>query len=231
MFVFFKQIQPKHVPVMRTTVSSDVQYWSNFCRFTGHTKNFNYVPMKPISILLVTIIILFQSCGMSDREKTLTQRQEEISLKEQQLMVWEQQLKMKERELETEKVSLDSVKKQIDSAGIFNPAISGKWSVKMSCTETSCDGSAIGDTKTEQWYISYDQNTVTVKAYSGSILIRVYVGSYKNNALKIIDEKPNADASIGATLNFINEGRMDGIREIRQKDCKIVYVLNARKLK
>lgn len=187
--------------------------------------------MKPISILLFVMIVLLQSCGLNDREKKLKQRQDEIVLKEQQLMVWEQQLKIKEQELETEKVSLDSVKKQIDSVGVYNPAISGKWSVKMSCTETSCDGSAIGDTKTEQWYISYNQNTVTVRAYSGPVLIRVYVGTYKNNALKIVDEKPNADASIGATLNFINEGRMDGIREIRQKDCKIVYVLNARKLK
>lgn len=187
--------------------------------------------MKPISMLLFISVVLLQSCGVNDREQKLKQKQEEMMLKEQQLMVWEQQLKIRERQLETEKVSLDSVKKQIDSAGVYNPAISGKWSVKMSCTETSCDGSAIGDTKTEQWYISYNQNRVTVRAYSGPVLIRVYVGAYKNNSLKIVDEKPNPDALIGATLNFINEGRMDGIREIRQKDCKIVYVLNARKLK
>lgn len=187
--------------------------------------------MKPVWILYLILIVVLQSCGLNDREKKLKQRQEEIVLKEQQLMVWEQQLKLKEQELETEKVSLDSVKKQIDSTGVYNPAISGKWNVKMSCTETSCDGSAIGDTKTEQWHITYNQNTVTVRAYSGPVLIRVYVGTYRNNTLKIVDEKPNADAQIGATLNFINEGRMDGIREIRQKDCKIVYVLNARKLK
>ncbi|SDL12505.1 hypothetical protein SAMN04487898_11568 [Pedobacter sp. ok626] len=187
--------------------------------------------MKPISILLLIMIVFLQSCGLNDREKKLKQQQEEIVKKEQQLMLWEQQLKTKEQKLETEKVSLDSVKKQIDTTSVYNPAITGKWSVKMSCTETSCDGSAIGDTKTEQWYISYNQNTVMVRAYSGAVLLRVYVGTYMNNTLKIIDEKPNPDALIGATLNFIVDGRMDGTREIRQKECKIVYVLSAKKLK
>lgn len=187
--------------------------------------------MKPVSLLLLMMIVFLQSCGLNEREKKLKQQQEEIVLKEQQLAAWEQQLKLKEQKLETEKVSLDSAKKQIDSVAVYNPALTGKWSVKMSCTETSCEGSAIGDTKTEQWYISYDQNVVTVRAYSGPVLIRVYVGTYKNNSLKIVDEKQTAGVSIGATLNFLSEGRMDGIREIRQKDCKIVYVLNARKLK
>lgn len=187
--------------------------------------------MKSVSILLLMMIVFLQSCGLNEREKKLKLQQEEIVKKEQQLIVWEQQLKIKEQELEREKESFDSVKNHLDSGSVYNPAIMGKWNVRMSCTETSCDGSAIGDTKTEQWHISYNQNTFTVRAYSGTVLIRVYVGTYKNNTLKIVDEKPNADALIGATLNFITEGRMDGIREIRQKSCKIVYVLNARKLK
>lgn len=187
--------------------------------------------MKPTPILLLLMIVFLQSCGLNEREKKLKLQQEELVKKEQQLMAWEQTLKLKEQELEHEKLSLDSFKSQIDSVPVYNPAIIGKWSVKMSCTETSCEGSAIGDTKTEQWYISYNQNTVMVRAYSGPVLIRVYVGTYKNNTLKIVDEKPNADALIGATLNFVIDGRMDGIREIKQKSCKIVYVLNAKKLK
>jgi len=187
--------------------------------------------MKSVCTLFLMIAVLLQSCGPNEREKALNQRQEEISKKEQQLISWEQQLKIKEQTLETEKLSLDSAKKQIDSASVYDPAITGRWTVKMSCTETSCEGSAIGDTKTEQWDISYKDHTISVHAYSGKVLIRTYVGTYRNSALKLVNEQPNADALFSATLNFIGEGRMDGIREIRQKDCKIVYVLNARKSK
>lgn len=187
--------------------------------------------MKPISISFFLLIIFLQSCGLNEREKNLKKLRQEITRKEQQLLAWEKRLKLKERELHNTKQSLDSAKKQIDSVTMSNPAIIGKWIVKMSCTETTCEGSALGDTKTEQWEMSYKRNNVVVKAYSGLVLIREYVGTYKNNVLKIVEEKPNSAALIGATLNFINEGRMDGSREIRQKDCKIVYALNARKLK
>lgn len=189
--------------------------------------------MKPISIFLLIMIVFLQSCGLNEREKKLKQQQEAVIMKEQELAAWEQRLRAKELELDIEQNSLDSVKKQIDSVPVYNAAIIGKWNVKMSCIETSCDGSAIGDTKNEQWHISYDnhENKILVRAYSGPVLIRVYVGTYKNNALKIVDEKPNPEAMIGATLNFINEGRMDGIREIKQTACKIVYELNARKAK
>ncbi|WP_316810985.1 hypothetical protein [Pedobacter heparinus] len=180
--------------------------------------------MKPILISLFLLIVFLQSCGLNEREKRTAQ-------KEQELLAWEQRLKVKEQELDNIKHSLDSAKKQIDSVSMDNPAIIGKWSVKMSCTETSCEGSALGDTKTEQWEMTYRDNHIIVKAYSGLVLIREYVGSYHNNVLKIVEEKPNSDALISATLNFLGEGRMDGAREIAQKDCKIVYALNAKKIK
>ncbi|ACU03473.1 MULTISPECIES: hypothetical protein [Pedobacter] len=180
--------------------------------------------MKPIYIPLFFLAICLQSCGLNEREKKAAQ-------KEQELLAWEQRLKIKEQDLDNIKHALDSAKKQIDSVSTDNPAIIGKWSVKMSCTETSCEGSALGDTKTEQWEMSYKENHIVVKAYSGLVLTRVYTGSYKDNVLKIVEEKPNSDALISATLNFLAEGRMDGSREIVQKDCKIVYALNAKKLK
>lgn len=187
--------------------------------------------MKPNTILLFILIIFLQGCGLNEREKNLKKLQKEIAHKEQGLLAWEQRLKLKEEALDHARQSLDSAKMQIDSASIYNPAIIGKWTVKMSCIETTCDGSALGDTKTEQWDISYNQNSIVVKAYSGPVLIRVYVGKYRDNQLKILDERPNVDVSFKATLNFINEKRMDGTREILQANCKIVYALTAEKSK
>lgn len=187
--------------------------------------------MKLISIPIFLLVILLQGCGLNEREKNLIKRQKETVQKEQQLLAWEQRLKLKEQELDGIRQSLDSAKKQIGSITAGNPAIIGKWTVKMSCIETNCEGSALGDTKTEQWVMSYKGNNVIVNAYSGLVLIRVYIGNYNNNVLKIVDEKPNSGALISATLNLVNEERMDGYREIRQKNCKIVYALNARKVK
>jgi chromosome segregation ATPase len=187
--------------------------------------------MKQILIPLFFLIVFLQSCGLNEREKNLKKLQQQTVQKEQELLAWEQRLKLREQELDQEKQSLDSAKKQIDSVEMDNPAIIGKWSIKMVCTETSCEGSALGDTKTEQWEMSYHENNIIVKAYSGVVLTRTYVGSYKNNILKIVEEHPSSGAIISATLNFLNEGRIEGIREIGQKDCRIVYTLNARKLK
>jgi hypothetical protein len=187
--------------------------------------------MKRILIPIFFLVIFLQGCGLNEREKNLKKQQQETARKEQQLLAWEQRLKLKEQELDGIRLSLDSAKRQIGSITAGNPAIIGKWTVKMSCIETSCEGSALGDTKTEQWIMSYKDNNVIVNAYSGLVLIRVYIGSYNNNVLKIADEKPNSGALISATLNLINEERMDGSREIKQKDCRIVYALSARKVK
>jgi hypothetical protein len=187
--------------------------------------------MRQISFFVFILLISLQGCGLDEREKNLRKLQKETAEKEQALLAWEQRLKLKEEALDNVKQSLDSAKLLGDSTLVYNPALNGKWTVKMTCTETTCEGSALGDTKTEQWDISYNKNTIVVKAYSGPVLIRVYVGGYKDNQLKIIDERPNVDVSFKAALNFINDKRMDGTREIQQKDCKIVYALTAEKSK
>lgn len=185
--------------------------------------------MRLTAILVIFLAISLQGCGLSEREKNLQKQQQEINKKEQQLLAWEQRLTMREQEIDNAKHVLDSAQINIDTA--YNALLAGRWIVKMTCTETNCDGSALGDTKTEQWEISYTDNNVVVKAYSGVVLIRIYNGSYNNKILKIVDEKPNAQASFSASLNFINGSRMDGVREIRQKDCKIVYALTLEKSK
>jgi hypothetical protein len=190
----------------------------------------NRLYMTRTLYLLTLLIVLTLGCGPGAQEKTLKQRQDLVAKREQELLAWEQQLKMKEKELQNTKQLLDSTMKNIDSTAV-NPALVGKWTVKMTCTETTCDGSAIGDTKTEQWEISYKGNNVIVKAYSGVVLIRVYIGTYQDNVLSIVDETPNADATFSANLNFIDDKRMDGTRQILQKNCKIVYALNIQRSK
>lgn len=181
--------------------------------------------------LFLCCLFILQSCGLNEREKKLKQALKENARKEQQLLKWEQQLKVRENQLEQAKMTVDSVNGHADSAGVINPALKGKWTVKMTCTETTCEGSALGDSKTEQWVISYKQNTVLVKAYSGPVLTRVYIGSFEDEVLKVTDENPNTSSAIGVSLSFKSERRMEGKREIQQKDCKIIYSLDAERAK
>jgi len=43
----------------------------------------------------------------------------------------------------------------------------------MRCTETNCSGSAVGDTKNEQWEIGYQNGGIVAQAFSGNKLVRV----------------------------------------------------------
>lgn len=181
------------------------------------------------TICLFTIIICLQSCSFKERERKLDELQKELTKKEQDLMLREQGLEVRERQLADTKQSLDSVKNQIKSAETQHPVIVGRWVVKMSCVETSCDGSALGDTKTEQWDIRYNGGSIVVKAYSGKVLTRIYTGSINGNVLQITDESQDSDVSIGAILK-LSSGRLAGKREIHQKDCKIIYAVTAEKL-
>ena len=185
--------------------------------------------MKQATILFILLALTIQGCGLNEREKNLQKQQMELNKKGQELLVWEQRLKMREQELNNTKQILDSAQVQIDT--VYNSLLTGRWIVKMTCTETTCDGSAIGDTKTEQWDISYNGKNIVVKAYSGLVLIRVYTGSYKNKILEIVDEKPSSEVFITAKLKFLNGSRMDGFREINQKSCKIIYELSLEKSK
>ena len=121
---------------------------------------------RPAIILLASI--LMSSCASDERERRIAQREAEVNLKQEQLLLRERQLALKEEELQIRELALDSTQKQIDSLPLYDPAIAGAWLVKMKCTETSCDGSAIGDVKTERWEIAYDiNNEILVKAFSG----------------------------------------------------------------
>lgn len=95
----------------------------------------------------------------------------------------------------------------------------------MNCTETSCEGSAIGDTKTEQWEISYGaDNSVTINAFSGKDLVRIYNGAYRTAGLQLAHEN-----RIRIDLRLVAPDKLEGTREVTQPSCRIVYSVTANK--
>lgn len=172
------------------------------------------------------LLLLLPACGLREREQKIQRKEQDIIQKQAELLLKEQQLTAKEKELKDKELFLDSTRRYIDTANIYDARITGKWSVKMNCTETDCEGSAIGDTKTELWEISYGaNNSVVAKAYAGKKLTRIYNGYYKKSGLQLSDEQ-----SIKVTLTPTQKDKMEGTREISQAGCKIIYSLNAEKM-
>ena len=104
----------------------------------------------------------------------------------------------------------------------------------MNCIATTCSGSAVGDTKSEQWEISYQEKTVVAKAMSDNVLVRVYSGSYSGNLLQLTAQSEESDpgqaAKIAVRLSLLHDNEMEGEREImRVDDCRIVYALSLKK--
>lgn len=190
--------------------------------------------MKLIYFVLAVSMIFSSGCGMREREEALGKRENEINQKEQRLLLLEKQLQLKHDELQQRQRSMDSTKMQMslaDSADI-NPAIIGNWTTTMRCTATTCDGSAVGDTKIEQWEMSYQGTTVIVKARADNQLVRTYTGLLNDNSLQLTAQQDEASAQtkMMVRLNMKSATEMDGEREIvRANNCQIVYALTMRK--
>ncbi|WP_346236426.1 hypothetical protein ABDK00_015555 [Niabella insulamsoli] len=180
--------------------------------------------------LLFFFPLLFASCGVSQREKVMKEKETALNTKQQDLLLWEQQLTQRELALEERERRLDSTKREIDSVVIHGPSVEGKWQVQMQCVETSCEGSAIGDVKSEQWVFTTENNAIVVKAYAGKNLSRIYNGSYTRSGLQLVDQNSHSATLMEVTLRILDEGKMDGIREIKLPDCKTTYSITAGKL-
>ncbi|MEO6683005.1 MAG: hypothetical protein ABIN48_09270 [Ginsengibacter sp.] len=191
--------------------------------------------LKWVLILLGCSIFSLSGCNLRKREIELDKRAAQVDEKEQLLFLKEQSLEFKEQMLNEREKLLDSTSKKIanDSLYMNYPHLPGSWSVKMICTETNCPGSAVGDTKTEQWEISFHDNAIIATAISNNQLVRVYSGYYTGNSIRLNVQKDSSDsqtAKMQIRLQNIREKEMDGEREIIQAGgCRIVYSLQLKK--
>jgi hypothetical protein len=183
--------------------------------------------MKQFIFFLLISAFLAQGCNLRQREEALTKKEAALNQREQELLLKEKTLLLKEEELVTREQKVDSTR-QFDSTGTYSAVLTGTWDVKMTCTETSCPGSAVGDTKNETWQISYEKNNVLARAMVNNELVRVYSGFFTGNTLELVETRENT-ASQPATrmvvrLRLSTEDMMEGQREIeRIGQCKIIY--------
>jgi hypothetical protein len=181
--------------------------------------------------LLLLLLVFFAACGPSAEQQDMQLRTVQLKQKQDSLIEKEKLLTMKEQELIVREMRLDSLLKKMDTTGVYDPRLTGNWKVKMTCIETSCTGSAVGDTRTEQWELKYQDYNVMAYAVKDGKVTRTYSGIFQNELLKLRVQKENeTEADMNVDLSFANENKMEGKREIVQQDgCKIVYTLEAEK--
>ena len=190
--------------------------------------------MMRLIILCFTLVLLCSGCDSKAREEALQKKETELAQKEKQLTLKEKSLQIREEELMQLKQQLDSVKTKKDTTLVYNQQLIGQWNVKMTCTETTCPGSAVGDTKTETWNISYENNLIVARAMVNDKLVRVYTGSYDSTNLILSEDVMNAPTEpatrLTIRLSLTGENTMEGQREIvRENDCRIIYSLQLSK--
>lgn len=153
--------------------------------------------------------------------------------REDSLLFKEKTLQLIEEELAKREQRLDSSEK-IDSFHQIPPSLIGHWETKMTCTESTCKGSAVGDTKTEQWNISYQSNLLLAQAMAQEQLIRVYTGTYTGHTIELVDNRTGTSteppSKMVVRLRLVDSLHMEGQREIlRDNDCRVVYALQMEK--
>ena len=191
--------------------------------------------MKKIYFIFICCVFFTSGCGIREREQALEKKENEINQKEQQLLLLEKQLEIKEEALAQMQKSMDSTNQRSDSSysGVINTNLVGIWAVTMRCTLTTCEGSAVGDTKNEQWEIAYQGTNVIVKASADNKLVRVYAGVFNENSLELTaqhePEAPNTKITVKLTPK--NNLELEGTREIVRADvCHIVYAMTLKKI-
>ncbi|MEO6832497.1 MAG: hypothetical protein ABI378_08670 [Chitinophagaceae bacterium] len=158
-----------------------------------------------------------------------------LNARERFLSIREQALDLREQQISGREKKLDSTFRKIayDSLVALHSDILGRWTVKMQCTETTCLGSAVGDTKNEIWEIKFENQFVIIDASSNGQLVRVYSGAYDGAGLKLsvkIDSVDASAANMEVRLMEISATEMQGEREIRQTNgCRILYSLKLKK--
>ena len=191
--------------------------------------------LRWLLFLFILAGITFSGCNLRKREIALEKRAAQVDEKEQLLFAKEQSLEAREQMLNDREKLLDStsLKTSNDSLFLKYPGLPGSWAVKMVCIETNCPGSAVGDTKNEQWDFTFHDNAIIATAISNNQMVRVYSGTYFANSIRMTVQKDTADAQTAkmlVRLQDIKDKEMVGEREIIQESgCRIVYSLQLKK--
>lgn len=189
-------------------------------------------------LTIVTGICLLSGCGLQEQRQQLKQESVLLRQKEQELALRGQELDAREQLLNERQMKMDSVLIGKDTLSKIFPEIPGRWLAKMVCTDAGCPGSALGDTKVEQWAVTFQNNMVVVKAMNNKFqLTRIYTGSIAPDGQVSLKAQAPDDslstsqyAQISIQLKQTKNDAMQGQRDIIQPEgCHLTYSLDLKK--
>lgn len=184
---------------------------------------------------VILLFLLLAGCGLHEREQRLTQQEQTLREQQQELILQANQLALKENQLDARARQLDSAKTQSNLLATTFPKLAGRWDVNMICSKATCSGSAVGDTKNEQWLINLQDSSIIAQAFTKNTLTRVYAGTYKDGLLQLNAQAAGSVADPSVQINVFlrptgDSLSMDGKRTISRPNCQIVYNLTMKKL-
>lgn len=180
-------------------------------------------------IFFVALSFFLFSCS-NQEEQQLKERSAALEKLGDSLAIQARELDLKAQELEKREKMLDSTSTNVPE-GIMNPNLTGKWQVKMTCVETNCSGSAIGDVRNDQWNIAYRNDLFIVEGITNGAVNTLYTGIYNGQEMQLNSGQTAAGTVISIVLTPGEAGSMVGRREVTQAGgCKIFYKLNLSKL-
>ena len=185
-------------------------------------------------LIFILLSALIGSCDYREREEALRKREAVLDQREQTILVRERSIALREEAIAKQQRLIDSTTHS-DTTHQVSQALVGNWNVKMMCTETSCAGSAVGDTRTEKWQMQYEGTSLIARAMANDQLLRVYTGFFTGNTVELVEDPTNATAPRAAKmvvrLRLVDSSRLEGEREIvRDNNCKIVYATHMEKM-
>lgn len=169
-------------------------------------------------------------CSNATRSQALARKEDSLRQKEQELLLRETAVELKEEALLRKEQRLDS-NSRIDSSYRVDSAFIGNWNVIMTCTEATCPGSAVGDTKNEMWHLAYEGQNLIATATTGGKLIRTYTGFYTGNTIELLEKRDTLVSQVKMVVRLrpIDETNLEGQREIIRENCKVIYELKLKK--
>ncbi len=181
-------------------------------------------------LLCFLFSLLLLSCEGPQAEDQLRQREADLTRREQELTQRENALALREKLPAPPAATPDTLRPLAPADSVRARAFAGTWAVRMNCIEADCPGSAIGDSKSEQWDVSYAVGTFTVRARANNQLTRVYTGALAGSTLELTAQhlpgERLPDAVITVQLQAVDDQHLEGRREInRPAPCRIVYAL------
>lgn len=198
--------------------------------------------MKLLALLFCSLVSLC-SCTDERRRSELDMREAEIKKKQSELLALQRNVFLKEQELIRREKALDSTVRAMHlysgTDSIANDTtqsisyLGGLWSVTLVCTQSTCENFAVGDTKSEVWNVTTQQNKVFAQVVSARQLTRAYAGSVASNLIYLNDNNQSRDTT-SASVNNIRlkmntTNTLEGERELIRENCRVVYSVKMQK--